>query len=223
MNTLVVVPAYNEEKNIEKVIADLVGNCGHDILVVDDASSDATGSLVRNMKCENCKVLTLPCNLGAWKATQTGIRYAYKYGYNRVVTFDADGQHGASDIEGLLSALNEGADTVVGACIDRAGRSKALVWKVLRKLSGISVNDITSGFRAYEYRAMKILSAPSASMLEYQDVGVLALLHSHGCVITEVEVTMSSRLEGKSKIFGSYLGVLRYMIYSLILGLAKKR
>ena len=88
----------------------------------------------------------------------------------------------------------------------------------MRLTSGLSCNDLTSGFRVLNKRAIRSLAGPRASYLDYQDVGVLLLLEQAGMKMLEVPVTMPARVNGKSRIFSSWLAVASYMAHTLVLG-----
>lgn len=216
---LVVMPAYDEAATVRGVVAEVRETTGCDVLVVNDASDDATAGEARAAGAE---VLDLSCRLGAWLATQAGLRYALERGYSTVVTCDADGQHVARDIPRLVRALAEtGADVVIGCCTRRGSRARRLAWCLFRRLSHFSLSDLTSGYRAYNLRSMKLLASPMASLLDYQDLGVLLLLRSCGYGIVEVDVGMCARPEGKSRIFFSWFAVARYMLLTIMTILIK--
>ena len=189
-----------------------------DIIVVDDASEDNTAQLALENRAV---VLPLVESQGAWLATQAGIRYARKNGYDMVVTMDADGQHRAADLGVLLSAAQEDCDVVVGACVERGSFSRRVAWTLFKKLASISIFDITSGFRLYKKPAMDVLTSRQASMLEYQDMGVLLMLRSAGMIVKEVPVEMCLREAGISRIFSSWGKVGYYMFITLFLCLVK--
>ena len=153
---LIVIPAHNEEATIQDVVSDLKMHGYNDILIVDDASTDLTASLAKQL---NVKVMSLPYNVGAWKATQAGVRYAKKYGYSHLVTFDADKQHLASQIQALIDCQNNlSANLVIGSCPSRGSISRRIAWSVFRTLSSVKVQDLTSGFRLYDRKAIEALS-----------------------------------------------------------------
>lgn len=219
MKSLIVIPALNEEANIARVIEKLHGNNIRDILVVNDCSTDNTAAIVANM---GVNVITLPLQLGAWGATQTGIRYALKKGFDTVVTMDADGQHLSSGIASLMTEMkNSRANVVIGTCTGRLSRPKKLAWWFFKFLTKLKIEDLTSGFRIYDRKSLRVLSSSSAGLLEYQDVGVLLLLRKAGMKISEVEVSMENRKNGKSKIFYSWWMVIKYMIQTTTLCIAK--
>lgn len=219
MNSLIVIPALNEESSIASVIEKLKKQNLNNILVINDCSTDNTAAIVKH---NNVDLINLPLQLGAWGATQTGIRYALKNGFKYVITMDADGQH-LSD--GTLSLKKHIAKTkanvVIGTFTQRLSRPKRVAWWFFKAITHLKIEDLTSGFRIYDRKAMKILSSSAASLLDYQDVGVLLLLTKSGMKISETEVPMNKRENGKSKIFYSWWMVLKYMVQTTTLCIAK--
>lgn len=216
---LAVIPARNEAATVGAVVAGVRAALGCAVLVVDDASTDATAGEVRTAGGE---VLTLPLGLGAWGATQAGIRYARRNGYAGVITLDADGQHLPESLPALFVAqARTGANVVIGTCIERLSRAKRLAWRYLRLLTGMKLGDFTSGLRLYDRRAVDILAGPEASLLDYQDVGVLMLLSKHGLVIEETPTPMLPRRQGRSRVFASWWVVARYMLHTTVLCVAQ--
>ena len=205
-NILVIIPAYNEEKSLPGVIADLRMHAPDaDVVVVDDGSRDATARIA-----EECSaaVLRLPFNLGIGGAMQTGYRYAARHGYAIAVQFDGDGQHLAAEIAPLLAALRPGtADIAVGSrfllktdyhapFFRRIG-----IWifsTVLSRILGMPVTDTTSGFRAVNRAVIESFAGGYPD--DYPEVESLVLLHKAGLRIAEVPVKMRARAEGKSSI-----------------------
>lgn len=217
-NLLVVMPAQNEAQSIGKILIDLKQHYPFDVVVVDDSSTDDTAAIAA---AHGALVLPHIRSLGAWKATQTGMRYAYHRGYDGVITMDADGQHLTCEIDHLLQPANEGVDVVVGSCLGRGDFMRHVAWRFFRFVSGINVKDITSGFRLYNRAAIRVLSSKEATMLEFQDLGVLLLLRSLELNIEEVNVKMDERLIGKSRIFNSWFSVLSYMMTTALVCLTK--
>ena len=215
---MIIIPARNEGPAIARVIADAKRHFAAPVIVVDDASEDDT---LEQAIAAGASVLRLALHLGAWGAMQTGMRYAYRQGWELVVTLDADGQHDPAEIAGLITPLWSGeADVVIGACPLRVSKARRIAWHYFRILSGIALEDLTSGFRAYNRRAMERLICPDATLLDYQDVGVLLILRRQGLRVIEVPVTMRDRYDGKSRIFNSWWTVGHYMVKTSMLCLA---
>ena len=217
-NTAIIIPAMNEERSIAAVLDDLSAHFVFTIIVVDDASSDKTRDIAEK---RNAIVLPHVTNLGAWRATQTGLRYALNKGYDVVITCDADGQHPASAVEALIAKAGEGDDLSIGSCLSRGSTGRHIAWRVFKSLSGLNVSDLTSGLRLYRRPAMEVLASKQATMFEYQDVGVLLMLKKLNMRCGEVDVVMRERTDGISRIFYSWRAVFRYLIYTGILSMSR--
>ncbi|HET9033455.1 MAG TPA: glycosyltransferase [Dokdonella sp.] len=216
---LAVVPARDEVATVAEVVAGVRRTLGCGVLVVDDASTDGTASAARAAGAE---VLMLPIGLGAWGASQAGIRYALRNGYRGVISLDADGQHLPASLPDLFIAhQREHANVVIGTCIERLSLPKRIAWQYLRLLTGLRLRDFTSGLRLYDVQAMRMLAAPEASLLDFQDVGVLMLLASKGMRIVETPTVMQERKEGHSRVFASWAMVARYMFHTTILCISR--
>ncbi len=214
----IVIPAKDESATIVNVLSQVSNICNCAVIVVDDASKDNTAELA---SLNGAVVLSHIQSQGAWLAMQTGIRYARQKGYDSVITMDADGQHCAEDITKLLMSIKNGGDVVVGSCLQRGSSGRKFVWALFKKLTGVHIFDITSGFRLYNLRAMNVLTSRQASLLEFQDMGVLLMLRSAGLSIKEVSVEMRLRESGISRIFSSWGKVVYYMFITLFLCLVK--
>jgi glycosyltransferase involved in cell wall biosynthesis len=153
----VVIAAYNEAQVIAAVVAN-VKSTGHSVVVVDDGSHDRTAEFAADA---GAVVIRHPINLGQGAALQTGIEFALAEGAEAVVTFDADGQHQAADIAGLIAALaTHDADFALGsrflgAAVNMPG-SRRLLLKVAawftRATTGLSITDSHNGLRAMTRR-----------------------------------------------------------------------
>lgn len=219
MRALIVIPAKNEEETIGDIVQRARAQTGFSVLVIDDGSLDQTAAIARD---HGALVLTPCIPLGAWGATQTGIRYAHAHGFDTVIALDADGQHEPEQIPLLLAAhRDQASDLVIGACTSRGSASRRIAWAFFRKLTGLSIEDLTSGFRLYGSRAIAILASREATLLDYQDIGVLILVRKAGLKLTECEIQMPLRKSGKSRIFNSWLAVSRYLIHTTIHCLAR--
>ena len=216
---LAVIPARDEVATVAAVVAGVRRQLGCAVLVVDDASTDGTGAAAR---AAGADVLRLPVGLGAWGASQTGIRYALRNGFEAVVTLDADGQHLPESLPLLFRQRDlHGANVVIGTCLERLSTPKKIAWRYLRLLTGLRLRDFTSGLRLYDAEAIRMLAAPEASLLDYQDVGVLMLLAKQGLRIVETPTPMNAREVGHSRVFASWAVVARYMFNTTILCISR--
>lgn len=215
---LVIVPAYNEEGNIAGVIADL-RSLGRplDILVINDGSHDATSARAR--ATGEAIVVDLPKNLGIGGAVQTGFKYAARNGYQVAIQFDGDGQHLAAEIPKLLAGLAQGtANLVIGSRFleSHAGYRSTFVRRLgIRVFEGLNslligqrITDNTSGFRAYDQRAILLLARHYP--VDYPEPEAVILLGRNGFRIAETATVMRERQSGDSSISG--LKGIYYMI-----------
>ena len=216
---IALIPAYNEEATVGAIVAQVRAMWGCPVVVIDDCSTDATA---RTARAAGAIVLPLTIQLGAWGAIQTGLRYALSHGYRVAITLDADGQHEPQDIGNLLQPLATGqADVAIGAFPERASRARRIAWTYFRGLTGLKLEDITSGFRAYNHVAMTVLASREASLLDYQDVGVLLILRRKGLRIVETPVATQPRTLGASRVFRSWWVVGKYMLQTSLLCIAR--
>jgi hypothetical protein len=216
----IVIPAFNEAGSVGRVVTTVRSICAYPVIVADDASTDSTRA---EASAAGATVLPLAVNLGAWGATQAGMRYALRRGHRLVITLDADGQHDPRYIDSLLAPVLAGsADVVIGACAERCSRLRRFAWRLLAASSGVRYEDLTSGFRVYGPHALRTLCNWRATFLDYQDVGVLSLLQTRGLEIADITVPMSQRRNGHSRVFNSWLIVASYMCHTLLLGIAKR-
>ncbi len=217
--TLIVIPARDEAATLGDLLAQLHAAGHHDVLVIDDLSSDGTGDIAR---AGGARVLRPVLGLGAWGGMQTGLRYALRHGFDCAITMDADGQHEVPELAHLLRASAD-ADVVIGAFPERASALRRIAWDWFRLLTGLDVTDLTSGFRCYRGDALRVLASSEATLLDYQDVGTLLMLRRAGLSVVEVPVRMNERVAGASRIFGSWLKVARYMAITTLLCLSRWR
>jgi len=205
--TLAILPAFNEQDALPDVLAEL-RRCWPeiDVLVVDDGSIDETAMVARRM---GVKVVVLPFNLGIGGALQAGFRYAIQHGYERAFQFDADGQHDPSQVPALLTALDDGADLVIGSRFAapetgleydvgwlRAG-AMGLLRLAVRVLSGRSFSDTSSGFRGFSAPLLSFYAAGYPNEYLGDTVEALLLACQAGFRVDEVPVSMRVRAGGR--------------------------
>ena len=209
----VIIPCFNEEDSIISVIDDVLNNApkGEDwqAIVVNDCSTD--GTIAKLQADERAIVLDLPCNLGVGAAVQTGFKYAQGNNFDFAVKFDGDGQHRADYIPALLEVLkNDKADFVVGSrFVDDNGqgfKSTSLrrvgirVFRILIKaVSNYTSTDPTSGFRAYNRKALKFATRHYPSF-DYPEPEELVLMKKNNFRIKDVFTEMRERQGGVSSI-----------------------
>lgn len=228
--TLVVVPAYNEEKSIEAVVQELGRYVpAENILVVDDGSSDKT-LLVSSKLGVNC--ISLPFNLGVGGAVRAGFVYAHRNGFKAAVQFDADGQHDPKYIESLIQGLNT-SDVVIGSRFAGVGNYKTfgprrwamrILALVISFITKTKLNDVTSGFRVTGPRALEFFSKEYPVEYLGDTVESILLGHKSGLLYSQVPVEMRYRTTGKpsQSIIQATLFLARAFLV-LILGLIRPK
>ena len=194
------IPAYNEEENIVRVVDDLTCRFPqYDYVVVNDGSRDMTAALCR---AHGYRLIDLPVNLGLAGAFQTGLRYAADNGYDCAMQLDADGQHRPEYIPAMLEELEDGADIVIGSRFLTVKKPKTLrmvgsyiiSWSI-RLTTGRAICDPTSGMRLFN-RAMV---EEFAQNLNYgPEPDTISYLIKNGAAVKEVQVEMGERIAGHS-------------------------
>jgi glycosyltransferase involved in cell wall biosynthesis len=203
---IAVVPAFNEEGNVGRVIEEIRAfDPGFEIVVVDDGSTDRTSEVAAQ---HGAKVLRLPFNLGIGGAVQTGYHYALERGFQLAVQIDGDGQHDPSQLGKLLAPLlADEADLVVGSRFAEggkyaAGRSRRLGIRLFAALVSAlcrqHLTDTTSGFRAVNRKGICLFAADYPH--DYPEVEAIVMAVRQRLRLREVAVSMRVREAGHSSI-----------------------
>ena len=197
---LIVIPAFNEEANIVRVVEGLTRNYPqYDYVVVNDGSRDKTAALCR---AHGYRLIDLPVNLGLAGAFQTGLRYAADNGYDCAMQLDADGQHKPEYIAAMLEELEDGADIVIGSRFLTVKKPKTLrmlgsyiiSWSI-RLTTGRAICDPTSGMRMFN----RVMVEEFAQNLNYgPEPDTISYLIKNGAIVKEVQVRMGERQAGHS-------------------------
>jgi glycosyltransferase involved in cell wall biosynthesis len=214
-DTLVFIPAWNEEQNLAGVLVELREEIPDaDVLVVDDGSVDRTADVAHEHGAE---VLSFEENRGLRAAIAAGYGYAAQHGYAYCGRVDADGQHPVAELRRLLDVVRSGsADVAVGSRFATPGgngfsreryessAARRLGTGLLRRSMQIVLDrpfhDATSGMYAVNARAMPILARPYTSGAP--EVEAVLRLHEEGLSVDEIPVEMRERASGESKLQG---------------------
>jgi glycosyltransferase involved in cell wall biosynthesis len=203
---LVIVPAYNEEEAIAGVVRSVRQHLPDvPVLVIDDASGDATVAAARAAGAE---ILPLPHHLGLGGCVQAGYKLAHELGFEYVIRIDGDGQHDPRDIPRIFERLkSSGCEMVIGSrFIDENGSRTSLVRSlgirffraVLRPILGKPVHDPTSGFVGLNRAALALFAR--SFPLEYPEIEALVVLQRKRFRFEEVPCKMRPRTTGRSSI-----------------------
>lgn len=215
---LFIIPAYNEEKNIEKVLKELKKDASFaDILVINDCSIDDTEKIVKK---NQVKCINNIFNMGYAMAIQTGIKYAYINDYDYVIQFDADGQHIAKEAVNLLeSIIKTDADIVIGSrYLKDTGypcpfmrRIGTKIFEILIKICcKTKIADPLSGFQCLNRKVIERYSKMGAYP-EFPDANLIIEMLRDGYKVVEIPVKMRLREEGIS-MHGGIIKPIKYMI-----------
>ena len=204
-NTLVVVPALNEESSLASVIAE-IKSCGDEVLVINDGSTDGTADVAH---ASGARLLDLPINLGVGGALRAGFKYACERNFQAVVQVDADGQHPADEIVHLLNEANSsGAHLVIGsrflsdATSMEVGRVRRFVMRLLARSATNAtqspITDATSGFRIIQQPLLTEFSRTFAVNYLGDTYEALIAAGRAGYVVREIPAALRPRQNGES-------------------------
>lgn len=215
---LLIIPAYNEEKNILNVVRDIKANFKEaDILVVNDASTDNTEKILKKLKI---KYIDLCFNLGYAGAIQTGVKYAKYNNYKHAIFFDGDGQHLAIEAKKIyLKAIKTKTDIVIGSRFKNETSYKhtffrkvgtKLFSKIIKFFCHKKIYDPTSGLQCINRKVMNRFST-LGGYPEYPDANLIIELLYDGYQIEEIPVLMKENIDGKSMHSG-LINPIKYMV-----------
>lgn len=228
---LIIIPAYNERDNIEKLISHLRSpeiTKIADILVMDDASTDGTGRVINK---KNVAVVTHVFNLGYGSGLQLGYKYAIRRGYRYVIQMDADGQHDPVNVlriyEKLKTADQTGSypDIVLGSRFMEGSTPYKMSWlrkaairmfsHLVRWVTGIRIKDPTSGLQGLSRRTILYYSKYNGFDDRHPDANMIIQMLLLGFRIQETPAVMHQRQGG----VGMHHG-LKTAIYMFRMGLS---
>lgn len=212
---LVIIPAYNEQDSIERVIEELKQfQSLFDYVIINDGSKDNTSLICHK---NGYHIIDLPVNLGLSGAFQTGMKYAFKKGYQYAIQFDADGQHRPQFIENMRKKMDTGCDIVIGSRFVSKKKDKSirmlgnnLISIAIQLTTGKKINDTTSGMRMFNRKLIEEF----AKNINYEpEPDTLSYLISRGIQVEEIQVDMASRIAGQSYL--TFTKSIMYMVRML--------
>ena len=228
-STVLLIPAYREAGRVGGVVRAVRAlGLDLDVVVVDDGSPDETAAEAR---AAGAAVVSHPYNLGYGSALHTGYCYAWRYGYQRVLQMDADGQHEPAMLPRLVEGLDAGADVVLGSrYLDRQAPPTSFARRVGTRLfaaltsrwTRTPITDPTSGFQGLSRRALESV-VHDGFPEDYPDADVLVEHHRAGLRLAEVPVRMHPRLGGLSMHRGLRIAYYAYKMFLTLLLLPIRR
>lgn len=217
LRVLTIIPTYNELESLPKTLSRLRAAAPEvDVLIADDNSPDGTGRIADDFAAADPQVHVLhrAGKEGLGAAYLAGFAWGLEAGYDVLVEMDADGSHQPEQLPLLLEAVDQGADLVLGSRWIPGG--KVVNWPLHRKLIstcgslysrillGISVRDITGGYRAFRRTTLEALDLAAVDSVGYGfQVDMLWRVCQKGMKVVEVPITFVEREFGASKMSGN--------------------
>ncbi|MEG0168039.1 MAG: glycosyltransferase family 2 protein [Ruthenibacterium sp.] len=210
MKTLVIIPCYNEEQNLQRVVENFKkctadANYPVDYLIINDCSTDGSAALCQKL---GYSYLNLPVNLGIGGGVQSGYLYARDNGYDITVQMDGDGQHNPAFLQNVIQPVADGTlDMCIGSrFITKEGFQTSFMRRfgiqiihcLIFILCGANIKDTTSGFRACNKELTAYFADRYAQDYPEPEAIISAVLH--GYRVGERPVVMEERLAGTSSI-----------------------
>lgn len=223
MKIIAIIPAYNEQQAIAQVVNEVKDKVSS-VVVVDDGSADKTATMAQQA---GAIVLTHFLNRGQGAALQTGINFALENSADIIVTFDADGQHQADEIEKITKPLLLGqADVVLGSRFLIKNYQIPLLKKMVLKLAlwvtwlytGLTITDVHNGFRAFSKKAAGLIGIKQDGMAHASEI--LEQIKKYDLRYLEVPVTINYTAYSLQK--GQKLSNSFKIFWDLILGKISK-
>lgn len=229
MESVVIVPTYNEKDNITTVIDKLTAlNLDLHILVIDDNSPDGTGDIVKNLqkKNEHIFIIERSGKLGLGTAYVRGFHWALERGYKYILEMDADLSHNPDDVPRLIETCKNGADLTIGSRYS-AGVN-VVNWPIKRLLlsygankytrivTGMPVKDTTAGFKCFHRDVLEAIDLSKVKSSGYSfQIEMNFRAWKKGFKITEVPIIFIERSEGRSKMSKSIVYEAVFMVWKL--------
>lgn len=224
---LVIIPAYNEQDNIKRVVDNLIESYPqYDYVVVNDGSRDHTRRICRE---NGYRLLDLPVNLGLAGGFQAGMKYAYRAGYKYAIQFDADGQHRPEYIEPIKKKMEGGYNIVIGSrFVDKKKPfsmrmlGSRLISGAIKITTGKRIKDPTSGMRMFD---RKIIKECAVNINYGPEPDTVSFLMKNGATVAEVQAEMDERIAGQSYLtaFKSISYMVRMLTSILVIQNFRKR
>lgn len=230
MKILVVIPTYNEDKNIRNAVKGTLNNCKADVLVVDDNSTDKTRDMVKACNdAGNVFLLERPSKLGLGTAYVDGFKWGLQRNYELFFEMDADNSHNPAALQHFVEKVREGYDVVVGSRylnntisvvgwdFRRLMLSKFGNWYASALLGLRQFTDLTSGYRCYTKRALEAIGLERVRSNGYAfQIEMLYRGYKKGLKIAEIPIIFYEREGGGSKMSGDIVREAALLPFKLI-------
>lgn len=229
VNSLVIIPTYNERENVATVIKKLNSlNTGVDILVVDDNSPDGTAEIVKGLQkeCKNLSLLKRSGKLGLGTAYIKGFNWALERRYQYIIEMDADLSHNPDDVPRLIKECKKGYDLVIGSRY--CDGVNVINWPIKRLLlsysankytrivTGLPIKDATAGFKCFNRRVLEDINFNRVKSSGYSfQIEMNFRVWKKGYSLKEIPIVFEERSEGKSKMSKNIVFEAVFMVWKL--------
>ncbi|MBU0713305.1 polyprenol monophosphomannose synthase [bacterium] len=229
MESVVIIPTYNEKENIKTVIEKLENlNIDLDILIIDDNSPDGTGAIIKGLQKshKNISMIERPDKMGLGTAYVKGFRWALDKGYQYILEMDADLSHNPEDVPHLIDACKKGADLVIGSRY--CDGVNVINWPIKRLLLSYGANlytriitrmpvkDATAGYKCFNRKVLESIDLDRIKSSGYSfQIEMNFRAWKKGFNISEVSIIFIERSEGHSKMSKDIVWEAVFMVWKL--------
>ncbi len=229
VNSLVIIPTYNERENVATVIKKLNSlNTGVDILIVDDNSPDGTAEIVKGLQkeCKNLSLLKRSGKLGLGTAYIKGFNWALERRYQYILEMDADLSHNPDDVPRLIKECKKGYDLVIGSRY--CNGVNVINWPIKRLLlsysankytrivTGLPIKDATAGFKCFNRKVLENINFNRVKSSGYSfQIEMNFRVWKKGYSLKEIPIVFEERSEGKSKMSKNIVFEAVFMVWKL--------
>ena len=229
VNSLVIIPTYNERENVAAVIKKLNSlNTGVDILIVDDNSPDGTAEIIKGLQkeCKNLSLLKRSGKLGLGTAYIKGFNWALERGYQYILEMDADLSHNPDDVPRLIKECKKGYDLVIGSRY--CDGVNVINWPIKRLLlsysankytrivTGLPIKDATAGFKCFNRKVLEDVNFNRVKSSGYSfQIEMNFRVWKKGYSLKEIPIIFEERSEGKSKMSKNIVFEAVFMVWKL--------
>ena len=229
VNSLVIIPTYNERENVATVIKKLNSlNTGVDILIVDDNSPDGTAEIIKGLQkeCKNLSLLKRSGKLGLGTAYIKGFNWALERRYQYILEMDADLSHNPDDVPRLIKECKKGYDLVIGSRY--CDGVNVINWPIKRLLlsysankytrivTGLPIKDATAGFKCFNRKVLEDINFNRVKSSGYSfQIEMNFRVWKKGYSLKEIPIVFEERSEGKSKMSKNIVFEAVFMVWKL--------
>jgi dolichol-phosphate mannosyltransferase len=213
MKTLVILPVYNERNTLPVTLTAVLDTGLYDVLIIEDNSTDGTRDVARELASGNSRVQLIerPGKLGLGTAYIDGFRWGLQNGYDCFIEMDSDLSHDPKDLFKFVKAIEDGSHLAIGSRYI-GGTISVVGWDFkrlllskfgnlyARKILGVPLTDMTSGYRAFSRRALESLELDNIRSQGYAfQIEMAYYVWRCGLKVSEVPIIFTERATGSSK------------------------